>query len=157
MFELLARFAARRCLTRLRITRTHALSNASSHGTGVAETFRTAELPHPMIPFLRLFKPALVLFSLAFIVNAGAATKPMHKLLLVTGQSNKYHDWSKSSPLVKKHLEDSGLFTVDVATTPSQGSDMSSFKPDFKSYAAVVVVYEGDEWPAENAVVRFAD
>ena len=97
-----------------------------------------------------LLRPALVVFSLTLGVTAGAASKPMHKLLLVTGQSNKYHDWTKSSPLVKKYLEETGLFTVDVATTPTQGSDMSGFKPDFKSYAAVVVVYEGDEWPAET-------
>ncbi len=76
------------------------------------------------------------------------ASPVMHKILLITGQSNPYHDWTKSSPLVKKYLEETGLFTVDVATTPRRGADMSGFRPDFKPYAAVVVVYEGDEWPA---------
>ncbi|MDO8631449.1 MAG: ThuA domain-containing protein [Phycisphaerales bacterium] len=68
--------------------------------------------------------------------------------MLLTGQSNKYHDWTKCAPLVKAHLEQTGLFAVDVVTTPAQGADMSGFRPKFSNYAAVVVVYEGDEWPA---------
>jgi type 1 glutamine amidotransferase len=79
-----------------------------------------------------------------------AATQPAHKLLLITGQSNQYHDWSKSAPLVKTYLEETGLFTVEVATTPPRGADMSRFNPDFAPYAAVVVVYEGDEWSDET-------
>jgi hypothetical protein len=92
----------------------------------------------------------LRLAALAFLSAAAsfAASPPVHKLLLITGQSSKYHDWTKSSPLVKKYLEQTGLFTVDVATTPPRGADMSGFHPDFSPYAAVVVIYEGDEWPA---------
>ncbi|HVT72497.1 MAG TPA: ThuA domain-containing protein [Lacunisphaera sp.] len=98
-----------------------------------------------MLKSIRRLLPMLCL-SLGLTIAGRAA--PAHKLLLVTGQSNKYHDWSKSSPLVKKYLEETGLFTVEVATTPPHGADMSSFHPDFKPYAAVVVVYEGDDWPA---------
>ena len=76
-----------------------------------------------------------------------AAMSSTHKILLITGQSNQYHDWTKSSPLVKTYLEQTGLFAVDVATTPPRGADMPGFKPVFVPYAAVVVVYEGDEWP----------
>jgi len=104
-----------------------------------------------MIPVLRLLKPVLMLAFVA--TGAGslsAAAQPAHKLLLITGQSNQYHDWTKSAPLVKTYLEQTGLFSVDVATTPERGADMSGFKPDFARYAAVVVVYEGDEWPVET-------
>jgi hypothetical protein len=75
---------------------------------------------------------------------------PMHKVMLLTGQSSKYHDWTKCAPLVQAHLLETGLFAVDVVTTPPRGADMSAFKPKFAGYAAVVVVYEGDEWPAET-------
>jgi type 1 glutamine amidotransferase len=77
--------------------------------------------------------------------------------MLLTGQSSKYHDWTKCSPLVKAHLEQTGLFAVDVVTTPPRGADMSGFRPSFAGYAAVVVVYEGDEWPAPTkaAFVEF--
>ncbi len=73
---------------------------------------------------------------------------PAHKIMLLTGQSSKYHDWTKSSPLVKQQLEATGLFSVDVVTTPARGQDMTGFAPDFSPYAAVVVIYEGDDWPA---------
>lgn len=84
--------------------------------------------------------------SLALAVSSFAA-QPALKIMLLTGQSNQYHDWSKSAPVVKHHLEQSGLFKVDVVTTPPRGGDMSGFAPKFSDYAAVVMVYEGDEFP----------
>jgi hypothetical protein len=55
------------------------------------------------------------------------------KVLLVTGQSNRYHNWEVSSPIVARQLEDSGRFTVTVATTPAKGAapnqDMSARQP----------------------------
>ena len=93
-------------------------------------------------------RPLLSLLLTALLLT-GCSTVPSQplKVLLVTGQSNKYHDWSKSSPLVKQYLEQTGRFTVEVATTPAMGQDISGFRPDFSKYQAVVVVYEGDEWP----------
>ncbi len=62
------------------------------------------------------------------------------KVLLVTGQSNRYHNWEVSSPIVARQLDDSGRFTVTVATTPAKGAapnqDMSSFAPTFISVPA---------------------
>jgi hypothetical protein len=84
------------------------------------------------------------------------AAAPMHKIMLLTGQSNRYHDWTKSSPLVKTYLEQTGLFTVDTVTTPPRGADMSGFAPKFSAYAAVVMIYEGDEWP-EATKTAFVD
>ncbi|MBI5767683.1 MAG: ThuA domain-containing protein [Verrucomicrobia bacterium] len=95
-----------------------------------------------MPPLTRLRFAALLCLAPALFAA------PMHKVMLLTGQSNKYHDWTKSSPLVKAHLEQTGLFTVDVVTSPARGSDMSAFNPKFSAYAAIVLIYEGDEWPA---------
>jgi type 1 glutamine amidotransferase len=103
-----------------------------------------------MIPVPRLLKLFLLMLSSVAAGSASAAVQPAHKLLRITGQSNSYHDWSKSAPLIKTYLEQTGLFSVDVVTTPERGADMSGFKPAFASYAAVVLVYEGDEWPAET-------
>jgi type 1 glutamine amidotransferase len=103
-----------------------------------------------MISAPRLLKIFLLMLASVAAGSASAATQPAHKLLLITGQSNPYHDWSKSAPLVKTYLEQTGLFAVDVVTTPERGGDMSGFKPTFAPYAAVVLVYEGDEWPAET-------
>ena len=96
-----------------------------------------------MRPLLPLTLTTLLLTGCAVMPS----TQPL-KVMLLTGQSNKYHDWTKSSPLVKQYLDQTGRFTVEVVTTPARGQDMSGFKPDFAKYAAVVVVYEGDEWPA---------
>jgi hypothetical protein len=98
----------------------------------------------PIIPAVK----SCLLFFLCFAVVPFVSAKPALKIMLLTGQSSQYHDWTKSSPLVKKYLEETGLFAVDVVTTPARGQDMSGFAPDFSPYAAVVVVYEGDEWPA---------
>lgn len=83
------------------------------------------------------------------------------KVLLVTGQSNRYHNWAVSSVIIKRQLEASGRFTVTVATTPPKGTqpnqDMSSFAPDFKDYGAVVLDYEGFEFapPVKAALVDY--
>ncbi len=97
-----------------------------------------------------MFTPRLLTFS-AFALFLGAcafAAAPMQKVMLLTGQSSKYHDWTKSAPLVKTYLDQIGLFTVDVVTTPAMGADMSGFAPKFSDYKAVVMVYEGAEFPA---------
>ncbi|MEO6245618.1 MAG: ThuA domain-containing protein, partial [Opitutaceae bacterium] len=89
------------------------------------------------------------LFPLALLFCAGCfAAAPLPKVMLLTGQSSKYHDWTKISPLVKTYLDQTGLFAVDVVTTPPTGADMARFEPKFSGYAAVVMVYEGAEWPA---------
>ena len=49
--------------------------------------------------------------------------------LIVDGQNN--HDWKSTTPLLQKALESSGRFTVDVATSPPSGQDMSGFRPKF--------------------------
>lgn len=90
--------------------------------------------------------------SAALLLLAGTvqilAAPAMPKVMLLTGQSSRYHDWTKSSPLIKRYLDETGLFTVDVVTTPPTGADMGGFAPTFDGYAAVVVDYEGAEWPA---------
>lgn len=66
------------------------------------------------------------------------------KALIVTGQNN--HDWKASTPVLKQILEDTGLFEVDVITSPSSGDDTTQFKPDFSSYRLVVLDYNGEDW-----------
>lgn len=73
---------------------------------------------------------------------------PKFKALILDGQNN--HQWRETTPLIKKALEDSGLFAVDVATSPPAGSDMSRFKPSFSDYDVVVSNYNGDLWPKET-------
>ena len=92
------------------------------------------------------FFPGFGVF-LAMLPAAFAA--PKLKVLIVDGQNN--HAWQETTPVLKKALEGAG-FTVDVATTPPKGGDMSAFKPDFSKYQVVVSNYNSDgrdPWPAE--------
>ena len=92
---------------------------------------------------INLLAVTALLFTAATLPAA-----PLHRIMLLTGQSNKYHDWTRSAPLVKTYLEQTGLFTIDTVTTPPAGAEMSGFNPKFSDYAAVVMIYEGAEWPA---------
>lgn len=74
-----------------------------------------------------------------------ALAAPGLKALIVDGQNG--HDWKSTTPVLKQLLEQTGLFTVDVATSPPKGADMSGFKPDFAQYNVVVLNYQGDDWP----------
>jgi type 1 glutamine amidotransferase len=78
-----------------------------------------------------------------------AATAPARiKVMLLTGQSNQYHDWTKSSPVIKSHLEQAGIFDVTVVHAPATGVESSNFNPKFSDYAVVVMDYETRDWPA---------
>jgi type 1 glutamine amidotransferase len=81
---------------------------------------------------------------LLFALPVAIAAEPM-KALIIDGQNN--HDWKTTTPLLKKYLEQTGLFTVDVSTTPPKGQPMDSFAPNFAAYRLVVLNYNGDPWP----------
>ena len=86
------------------------------------------------------------LASLFLLGQAGLA-EPM-KALIVDGQNN--HDWKTTTPYLKKYLEEAGLFTVDVATSPAKGENMSGFKPNFSAYKVIVSNYNGEPWSQET-------
>ncbi len=91
-----------------------------------------------------------------WLTACGLAAAPI-KVMLLTGQSNRFHDWTKSSPLVKTYLEQTGLFAVDVITAPAKDVEVSDFNPKFSDYAAVVMDYETMDWsaPAKQAFVDY--
>jgi len=93
-----------------------------------------------------------LLVVLCFSLAANAAAL---KALIVDGQSN--HNWKGTTPVMTKILEQTELFTVDVATSPAKDQSMASFKPDFAKYDVVVLNYTGDDWPKEtqDAFVKY--
>ena len=54
------------------------------------------------------------------------------------------------TPVLKKELDETGLFQVDVVTAPPAGGDFAAFKPDFSKYQVVVFNYDApdERWPA---------
>jgi type 1 glutamine amidotransferase len=89
-----------------------------------------------------------------WLAAAAAATAAPMKTLIVDGQNA--HNWKEATPILKRLLEETGLFTVDVATSPAKGQDMSGFRPDFAAYKLVVLNYQGDDWP-ETTRKAFVD
>lgn len=102
-----------------------------------------------MITFSLRSVLAAMLFLAGFI---HAASIPV---LIVDGQNN--HDWKSTTPHLQKVLEQTGLFKVEVATSPAKGGDMSAFKPAFGRYRVILSNYNGEPWSKETreALVRF--
>ena len=92
-------------------------------------------------------KTILLLCAVTFFTCILSGKQPI-KTLIITGQNN--HNWPVSHVVIKQILENSDLFTVDVAISPAQGKDMSEFVLDFTPYRVVVIDYTGDAWPEET-------
>ncbi len=96
--------------------------------------------------------------SLIFAAIAGAcllaplsapAAGPI-KVMLLDGESGgTYHAWQLTTPVLKKELEETKLFTVDVVTAPPKDGDFSTFKPDWGKYQVIVWNYDApnERWP----------
>ena len=94
------------------------------------------------------YKHCLSALGIWAVLAAVALAKPPLKALIVDGQNG--HKWQATTPVLKKVLEQGGLFAVDVATSPPRGKDMSGFKPNFAAYDVVVSNYQGNSWPEET-------
>jgi len=80
-------------------------------------------------------------------VGAVAQGAPI-KVMLLDGESGgPYHDWRATTPVLKRELEETGLFAVTVVTAPEWGGDFSGFDPQFGKYAAIVSNYDAPDWP----------
>jgi len=83
-------------------------------------------------------------------IAAGAAGTA--RIMILDGESGgPYHQWQLVTGVLKKELEETGLFQIDVVTAPPAGSDFSRFRPDFTKYQAIVFNYDApdERWPAE--------
>jgi hypothetical protein len=96
-------------------------------------------------------KIAAVSFLL-LALSAGALPAARIPVMLLDGESaGPYHAWKLTTPVLKRELEETGLFQVDVVTAPSSSNSndaLSTFQPDFSKYQAVVFNYDAPDWPA---------
>jgi len=86
----------------------------------------------------------LPLLALALVTAAPTFAAEKLKVLIVDGQNN--HNWKGTTPVIERWLTESGRFSVDVATSPAKGQDMSAFRPKFADYDVVLSNYNGDKW-----------
>jgi type 1 glutamine amidotransferase len=98
-----------------------------------------------------MFSKSYFLAAVTLFLSATAWSAPALRALIIDGQNN--HDWKATTPVLKKILEDTGLFQVDVLTTPPKGGDFSTFRPEFAKYRLIVGNYNefptGNKWPDE--------
>lgn len=90
----------------------------------------------------------IVAVALLFTVFPALAAGPI-RVMLLDGQQAPSHPWEPTSPVLKKMLEETGLFKVDQVTSPPVGGDFSNFKPEFSKYQAIVMNYDTSDgqWP----------
>jgi type 1 glutamine amidotransferase len=87
--------------------------------------------------------------------QAGGKASGKVRVVLIDGQNN--HDWRSTTPIMKKALEDTGRFTVDVSTNlnPNDKRGLPAgwksvpFPPDLSKYDVVLSNYNGASWPRE--------
>jgi hypothetical protein len=95
-------------------------------------------------------KAAAVSFFL-LALSAGALPAARIPVMLLDGESaGPYHAWKLTTPVLKRELEETGLFEVDVVTAPpsSNSNDaLSTFLPDFSKYQTIVFNYDAPDWP----------
>jgi uncharacterized protein len=96
---------------------------------------------------------AIVVAIGAAVVAAAAASHaqaPIRVMLLDGESGGPYHRWQVTTPVLKKVLDETRRFSVDVVTAPAASGTLQSFTPQFGRYAVVVLNYDApdDRWPA---------
>jgi type 1 glutamine amidotransferase len=85
---------------------------------------------------------------MVFLSSISFAGEPTMKALIIEGQNN-HGVWPKTSQMMKRYLEQTSLFAVDIVRTAAEGTD-PDFQPDFSQYQVVVSNYNGAPWPPET-------
>jgi type 1 glutamine amidotransferase len=88
---------------------------------------------------------------LAVLVVAPRAQAPIPVMLLDGESGGPWHKWQLTTPLLKKALDETGLFAVTVVTAPAAKGTLTDFKPDFAKYRVVVMNYDApdERWTPE--------
>src|SRR5437868_14022881 len=85
---------------------------------------------------------------ICWLVLPVSGAGPIRVMLLDGESAGTYHAWKSTTPVLKKQLDETGLFQVDVVTAPPSTGDLSNFKPEFAKYQVIVFNYDAPDWPA---------
>ena len=89
----------------------------------------------------------------AMLLVAAASSQTPIRVMILDGESaGPYHQWQLTTLVLRKQLDEAGLFQVDVVTAPPAGASFAAFKPEFTKYQVVVLNYDApdDRWPARS-------
>lgn len=97
-------------------------------------------------------KSVTTFLFILFLLALPTLAAPSIRVMLLDGESGgPYHKWQLTTPVLKKQLEETGLFQVEVVTAPPANGDFSTFKPEFSKYQVIVMNYDApdERWSAE--------
>lgn len=85
----------------------------------------------------------------AFAALLSSAAPPISIMILDGESGGPYHDWRQVTPVLKKMLDETGLFATTVVTA-SATTDFSTFAPVWTQFGAVVMNYDApdERWPS---------
>ena len=89
-----------------------------------------------------------ILAAVLAVWSTAASAAPIKVMILDGASAAAYHDWKLGTQIMKRELDETGLFAVTVITAPPADGDFSSFHPDFGQYQVVVLNYDSQDWPA---------
>jgi type 1 glutamine amidotransferase len=98
---------------------------------------------------------AAALFVFIAVVPFAEAGDKKIRVVIIDGQNN--HQWPLTTPIMKKALEGTGKFTVEVSTSPKRNQEKlipadwksGPFPPDLSQFDVVLSNYNGAAWPVE--------
>ena len=67
--------------------------------------------------------------ALAIALASPRAASPIRAMILDGESAGAYHQWRLTTPVLKKTLEETALFAVDVVTAPMALESVSGFAP----------------------------
>jgi hypothetical protein len=90
---------------------------------------------------------AMAVTAGVFCVQAASAwAAPKIHVLLLDGESAApYHNWAAVTPILKKELDETGLFETEILTAPPKDGDFSNFHPAWSKYQVVVLNYDAPD------------
>ncbi len=96
----------------------------------------------------------ILLICIVPLLNLNA--KPI-KVMLITGKTDKAHNWEVTSSYLKSTLDAQKCFSTDLVLVPTTEDNMEAFEPDFSKYKVVVLNQNGLEWSdkTKTAFVEF--
>jgi len=91
------------------------------------------------------------LVGVSFLLALESSSAPAIAVMLLDGESaGSYHKWQLVTAVLKRMLDETGLFAVTVVTAPPENGDYATLAPAFTNYHVVVMNYYAPDqrWPA---------
>lgn len=110
-----------------------------------------------MKPFLFfvLLLAALPVLAQEQEITSGKDDLSAINVLLIDGQGT--HNWRETTPVLKRTLEETGLFDVTVVTAPAEWENSEDFQLDLTDVDVVLLNYCGKKWSPKacTALLQF--